>query len=207
MTTNRFSLIFVIPFLCVMTLVSKSYAADGKALYQSCVACHGEDGQGNPSLNAPSLAGQFDWYLTRQLNHFKQGVRGSNEQDKFGQQMQVFAMQLTTDADVNAVAKYIESMPSTKQNAQLSGDLMNGSRYYQAKCGACHGGKGEGNAAFNAPKLAQQNIEYLQRQMAHFKDGVRGSHANDKFGKQMAMMSKVVSEKELHDILFYIAQQ
>ena len=27
-------------------------------------------------LNAPKIAGQQDWYIERQLNHFKQGARG-----------------------------------------------------------------------------------------------------------------------------------
>ena len=53
----------------------------GKALFATCTACHGEQGQGNKELGAPKLAGQGGWYLAQQLQSFKQGVRGSHEND------------------------------------------------------------------------------------------------------------------------------
>ena len=53
-------------------------AAPGESEYAVCVACHGASGEGNPALNSPSLAGQDASYLVRQLNHFKNGVRGAN---------------------------------------------------------------------------------------------------------------------------------
>ena len=65
----------------------------------------------------------------------------------------------------------------------------------------------EQNPAFKAPKLAGQNIDYLRRQMQNFVTGIRGSHPEDKLGRQMAMMAKTTSGKELEDILHYIAQQ
>jgi len=38
----------------------------GAAQYAVCMACHGPSGEGNPSLNAPRLAGQQAWYLRRE---------------------------------------------------------------------------------------------------------------------------------------------
>ena len=46
----------------------------GRALYQSCAACHGQFGQGNVAMAGPALAGQSDWYLVTQLENFKSGI-------------------------------------------------------------------------------------------------------------------------------------
>jgi cytochrome c oxidase subunit 2 len=153
------------------------------------------------------LAGQYDWYLSRQLEHFSSGLRGSHEQDMNGKTMPVFAKSITDKAQLQALSRYISQLPPVLVKGDVSGDMMNGSRYYQAKCGACHGGKAEGNKVFNAPKLAGQNSEYLALQMKNFKQGIRGYHKDDKLGRQMAMMARVVSDKELTDILFYISEQ
>ncbi len=194
--------------VALLTISGISLAnSEGEVLYKACIACHGEQGQGNESLCAPSLAGQPAWYLARQLDHFKQGVRGSDTGDIFGMQMKMFAAQLANEQQVQAISDYISQLPTPSIENDLKGDMMNGSRYYQAKCGACHGGKAEGNEAFNAPKLANQQVSYLQRQMQYFQQGVRGSHESDKLGRQMAMMAKVVSDEELQDILYYISQQ
>ena len=47
----------------------------GQANYMVCAACHGANGEGNQALNAPRIAGQFDWYTHRQLMNWKNGVR------------------------------------------------------------------------------------------------------------------------------------
>ena len=78
--------------------------------YAICQACHGAQGEGNKALNAPKLAGQQDWYLVRQLQNFKAGIRGTHAKDMFGMQMRPMAMTLANDAAVNNVAAYIASL-------------------------------------------------------------------------------------------------
>jgi len=119
----------------------------------------------------------------------------------------VATKQLDLHQDASDLSAYLATLSPEKIKQETVGDLKNGSRYYQAKCGACHGGKAQGNASFNAPKLSGQNSDYLQSQMKNFTTGIRGTHENDKFGRQMAMMSKTTSGKELDDIIHYIAQQ
>ena len=53
-------------------------AEHGRTLYSTCSTCHGAEGQGRWGTNAPRLAGISDWYLERQLQYFKDGVRGSH---------------------------------------------------------------------------------------------------------------------------------
>lgn len=193
------SVLFALPLL--------SYANEAPQTYSQCVVCHGDTGQGNAQLKSPALAGLSAEYITRQLIHFSSGVRGSHDKDALGQQMVAISKLLDLNKDVPALSAYIESLRAKEGSQETSGDLMNGSRYFQGKCGACHGGKAEGNPAFKAPKLAGQNIDYLRRQMNNFVSGVRGAHSKDKLGRQMAMMAKTTSGKELEDILHYISQQ
>jgi len=189
----------------------QSFAFDGnenaKALYQQCTACHGQNGEGNDALNAPALAGQFDWYLTKQINDFAKDIRGAHEKDVFGMQMLAMAKQLDPQKDVPQLSAYIQSLPVAKTKFDEPGNMANGSRYFQGKCGACHGGTAQGNKSLNAPKLTGLSKTYLQRQMSNFSTGVRGTKTEDKLGRQMAMMAKTTSGQELNDIIYYILSQ
>jgi cytochrome c oxidase subunit 2 len=179
----------------------------GKPLYQQCVACHGHNGEGNDALNAPALAGQFNWYLSKQIINFAKDLRGAHEKDTIGMQMLPLAKQLDPIKDVPLLSAYIQSLPVVKKQFNETGNMVNGSRYYQGKCGACHGGTAQGNKSLNAPKLTGLSDVYLLRQMANFSNGLRGYKAEDKLGRQMAMMAKTTSGQELNDIVFYILSQ
>ncbi len=48
-------------------------AAKGAELYKQCIACHGDKGDGNPVQKAPRIAGQYDWYILKQLQDIKAG--------------------------------------------------------------------------------------------------------------------------------------
>ena len=86
----------------------------GKAYYTTCAACHGAKGEGNKALNSPSLAGQEDWYIVRQLKNFKEGIRGSNPKDIYGMQMRPMAMTLINDQAMKDVAAYIMTFSEKK---------------------------------------------------------------------------------------------
>ncbi len=58
-----------------MSNVQAQSVSNGKSLYGKCVLCHGADGLGKKSQNAPRLAGQFDWYIYSSLVQFKNGER------------------------------------------------------------------------------------------------------------------------------------
>ena len=88
-------------------------AARGEGLYRTCIACHGERGQGNESLSSPPLAGQSDWYLVRQMENYRSGVRGSVPGDLWGIQMRAAAAVLQSDADVRDLVAYINSWNPT----------------------------------------------------------------------------------------------
>jgi len=177
---------------------------DAEAKYQACAACHGAVGEGNAALQAPALAGQGAAYLERQLRHFKTGMRGSDTEDTQGAQMKAMAATLD-DEDIPMVAAYLASLPVPPVSAPVEGDLRNGNNYYQSKCGACHGGKAQGNAGLNTPGLAWLDATYMKRQYRNFQQGLRGTDPQDRYGRQMKMMStSLPGDKDLDDVIAFI---
>lgn len=73
----------VIALLMTMTItvlvfastVEAQDAAKGASLYNSCVACHGQNGAGMEEKKAPRIAGQHDWYIVTSLMDYKKGAR------------------------------------------------------------------------------------------------------------------------------------
>lgn len=182
----------------------KPDATAGKNNYAVCSACHGMQGEGNPALNAPSLAGQESWYLTRQINHFKQGLRGTGSGDTYGVQMAPMAATLVDDAAVNNVAAYIASLPVPDSASTITGDTDRGKHLFNT-CISCHGKNGEGIWALNAPRLNGVNDWYLVRQIENYKQGVRGAHPKDLYGKQMTLLSSMLrDEEDINDVVAYI---
>ncbi len=85
-------------------------AANGKKLYMTCAACHGQKAEGNAATNAPALAGMDDWYQLAQLVKFKNGQRGANPNDTYGAQMAPMAGVLSNDQAMRDVVAYINSL-------------------------------------------------------------------------------------------------
>jgi cytochrome c oxidase subunit 2 len=179
-------------------------AAAGKVAYAVCTACHGAQGEGNLALNAPKLSGQGAWYLERQLKHFKQGARGTHDKDVYGKMMAPMAATLADDAAIADVAAYIGTLPDAPVAATIQGSANNGRQRF-ATCAACHGADGRGIAATNAPRLKGMSDWYLATQLKNFRDGVRGGHAQDLYGAQMALMARMLTEDAaISDIVAYI---
>jgi cytochrome c oxidase subunit 2 len=82
----------------------------GRALYFTCGTCHGYEGQGRWATNAPRLAEMSDWYLERQLQYFKEGVRGGHPDDIYGDQMNLVAGVLVGENAIRDVVAYINTL-------------------------------------------------------------------------------------------------
>lgn len=80
----------------------------GRKIYQTCVACHGSRGEGNRQVGSPALSTLNDWYLVRQIELYRTGVRGAHPDDAFGQTMRAIAVNSLKDSDdIRNVAAYI----------------------------------------------------------------------------------------------------
>jgi cytochrome c oxidase subunit 2 len=82
--------------------------------------------------------------------------------------------------------------------ARGPGDTTLGAASY-AVCAACHGQQAEGNVALNAPKLSGQDLRYLKTQLQKYKAGIRGTHADDVFGRQMQPMAATLANESMID--------
>ena len=176
----------------------------GKASYATCAACHGQQGEGNLAMNSPNLAILQPWYITRQINHFKDGIRGANEADEFGRQMAPMANMLMDESAIRNVAAYIGTLDPPATVSTLDGDVEKGAYFYNS-CGACHGAKAQGNYALQAPRLAGQDDWYLKRQLKTFRLGVRGANEGDTYGHQMVLMARSIqNDQSINDLLAYV---
>ena len=158
-----------------------------------CTTCHGTDGRGNEGVQAPRLAGMSEAYLRRQLENFRDGIRGTHPRDIEGIAMQPMAAKLT-DASIDDIVQWVASWDYVPAEPTISGDVAAGARLYRA-CATCHGQNGEGLPSFNAPALAGQNDWYLVTQLRNFMAGYRGAHPQDTFGAQMRTMANALGDE------------
>lgn len=90
--------------------VAGGNASNGKALYATCAACHGQDASGNEGMKSPPLAQASDWYLLSQLLKYKAGVRGANPKNSQAVMMRGMAGTLADEQAMRDVVAYITSL-------------------------------------------------------------------------------------------------
>ena len=168
-----------------------------------CTTCHGVEGIGNIAIEAPRLAGMEAWYLKRQLENFRAGIRGTHEEDVQGIAMRPMAAKLS-DESIADIVDWVGDWEYVPAEATVEGNVRQGRTAFQA-CAACHGANAQGNEALGAPALAGQNDWYLLTQLRNFRAGFRGSHQEDTFGSQMVTMSKTLRDDQaIINVVSYI---
>lgn len=179
----------------------------GQQQYAACAACHGQQGEGNRAMNAPKLAGLQPWYIARQLQYFKDGVRGTAEGDTAGAMMRPMSMVLADEAAVRNVSAYIASLPDSPAAPTVTGaDVNNGARIYDRNCAACHLDNGAGVWYTDAPRLAGMDDWYFVTQIENFRDKIRGAHSGDLYGEQMVSMATAMADRqEIEDVAAYLS--
>ena len=59
-----------------------------------------------------------------------------------------------------------------------------------------------------APRLAGQHRDYLKRQLTNFRNGLRGSHPDDKLGQQMKVIADgLTDDQAIEKILQFISHK
>lgn len=133
----------------------------GSHLYRSCAVCHQASAWGSTDGIIPSLAGQQERYLERQLALFRSGARVDT------------AMQVVTahpkfgdHNDIVALARYLSGLDPNPNPVKGSGaHLRVGQETYTHICAACHGPTGHGEAGNRVPRIAGQHYPYLREQI------------------------------------------
>lgn len=202
----KLAIILLASFGSAVAQTPEGDAGKGKEHFAFCVQCHGENGQGMLQSGAPQLAGQHAWYVVRQLQNFRAGIRGSHEDDEYGQLMRSMAKTLPDEQAIKDVAAYVAGLDATSSPRTESIGVPTKGKEIFNSCQACHGEAARGNETPGAPRLAGQHDWYLIRQLKHFKFDVRGSHEQDIFGQSMRSMAYALlpDEKAIHDVVAYI---
>lgn len=85
-----------------------------------------------------------------------------------------------------------------------TGNAVKGKELF-ATCATCHGDQGQGNIQFHAPALVNNESWYLYRQLANFRNDIRGNSAIDTLGMQMGLMAKTLSDSvAVADVIAYV---
>lgn len=205
--------------------VSAAQAADanaGKEKAGACSACHGPTGvSGSPMF--PNLAGQNDAYVIKQLKDFKSGARTDammapmavNLSDEDIADIAAHFASLPSASEQAAAsasagsssdaapasapaAGNVEIVSSTPAAALYAGNVGAG-KDKAAMCAACHGSDGNSLVPMY-PSLAGQSANYIAKQLADFKSGLR----NDPV---MAGMVGGLSTEDMNDLAAYFAVQ
>ncbi len=179
----------------------------GAALFAAtCAACHGEKGQGNEMLKAPSIAAQPAWHVLNQLAHFREKRRGTDPADPQGMLMAAVASALNPK-QARSVAAHIESLPRAQPQPVASDEagLREGRWLYETRCMECHRFNGSGELAFASPPLIGLQGWYLEAQLEKFRTGTRGAADGDELGAKMRLAASFIeNEKQLRDLVAYI---
>jgi len=177
--------------------------ARGKALFERCTPCHGDNGTGNRALGAPAIAGLPEWYVEGQLTDFRAGRRGYAPFDTNGIRMKSMSWTLQDSTDVAAVAMYVASLPAPTLTPVLHGNVAAGQATFQI-CAACHGPAARGNPDMHAPPLAGRSDWYLIRQLHDFHAGWRGGDTADVWGQVMKPNAMPLDDTMMVNVLSYI---
>jgi cytochrome c553 len=174
-------------------------AAAGQTRAITCAACHGADGN---SLNPewPSLAGQHESYLIKQLQAFKSGARQNVLMS--GQAMAL------SDQDMADLAAYFASQKPARRTADPA-LVKAGEQLYRGgnketgtpACLACHGPAGLGNITAAWPLVAGQHATYTAAQLAAYRAGQRTTDGDTQIMRNVAAR---LTDDEIKAVASYI---
>ena len=89
----------------VLTCLAGAAGAENKFDY--CLLCHGTAANGNAGIRAPKLSGVEPWYLTRQLENFASGIRGTPGGDDSGHEMGPVGMRVKQEGTLDAAVAFV----------------------------------------------------------------------------------------------------
>jgi len=205
----------VVPLLVLATL---TYAApSGVAMLASpCDACHGAAGQSaGPSM--PSLAGQSQDYFIMAMQRYRGGERPSTVMGPLAHGY--------TDVEIKAMAAYYARQKPASQTLALDpARVKQGQAIFYKQCKTCHlDGRLWSQVHLNrgyekecsqrchldygpennedTPLIGGQWIEYLEMQLAAFKDGTR------KMSPRKAKAFKQLTQEDLTAVAAFYASQ
>lgn len=175
-------------------------ASAGQTKAATCGACHGADGN-SVTQEWPSLAGQSEAYIVRQLQAYR-------DKERADVGMQQFASTLS-DQDMADIGAYYANQTLLPKGADPA-LLSLGEQIYQggipergiAACIACHGPSGHGNPFAAYPRINGQHSVYLGKTLREYAAGDRRSDADK--NQMMRNVAELLLEDEIMALASYL---
>ena len=171
----------------------------GKDKVAVCAGCHGIDGNSVVGI-WPSLAGQNEKYLAKQLRLVKSG-------DRIIASMTGILDNLD-DSDLQDIAAYYATLQHKVGQADESKVELGRKLYYAGNlekgipaCSACHSPKGLGNAPAAYPLLSGQQPDYISKALKDYRSGQR---VNEDPSKIMAAIAYKLDDKEIDALSSFV---
>lgn len=174
--------------------------AAGQTKATTCAACHGADGN-SVTPEWPSLAGQSEAYIVRQLEAYAAGQRAD-----LG--MQGFAATLS-EQDMHDIGAFYAQQTLLPKGAdpelvELGESIYRGGVPERsiAACIACHGPSGHGNPMAAWPRINGQHAAYLRKTLSDYASGTRTSDTDR--DNVMRNVAELLLEDEIVALSSYI---
>lgn len=165
--------------LAVGAIAAQAEQADaqrGSALAESCIACHGTDGNSTAD-NFSTLAAQSERYLFEQMQKIRDGLRPAP--------LMIGQLDKMSDQDLRDLAAWYASNEVTigqtaQEDLTLSRTLyLYGDHKRQIPaCSACHGPSGKGFPLAALPALTGQRKGIIAKALRDYRSGARPSEVN-----------------------------
>ena len=164
-----------------------------------CSDCHGADGNSVVGL-WPSLAGQNEKYLVKQLRLVKSGDRVIDSM--------VGLLDNLQDSDLQDIAAFYASQRNKVGQADESKVELGRKLYYAGNlekgipaCSACHSPRGLGNGPAAYPLLSGQQPDYVAKALKDYRAGER---VNEDPSKIMAAIAYKLDDVEIDALSSFV---
>lgn len=153
-------------------------AADAPKAAESCIACHGKDGN-NKEAAIPNIASYSEEYLVGTMKKYQNKERPCVETEypggsKKGSKTDMCKVAAeVSEADIAKIAAYFVEQTFVRTAQTTDPELVKkGKSVYKLKCYTCHSEDGS-FPGDHAGILAGQKMAYVRQQTKFFKEGKR----------------------------------
>tara|TARA_B100000405_G_scaffold174915_1_gene122334 strand:+ start:630 stop:1229 length:600 start_codon:yes stop_codon:yes gene_type:complete len=189
----------LVAFVSAFFLLAAGDPKSGESKVAVCSACHGADGNSVVGL-WPSLAGQNEKYLLKQLRLVKSGDRVIDSM--------VGLLDNLEDSDLEDISAFYASQKNKVGQVEESKLELGRKLYYAGNlekgvpsCSACHSPRGLGNGPAAYPLLSGQQPDYVAKALKDYRSGAR---INEDPSKIMAAIAYKLDDTEIEALSSFV---
>ena len=189
----------LVAFVSALFLLAAGDPKSGESKVAVCSACHGADGNSVVGL-WPSLAGQNEKYLLKQLRLVKSGDRVIDSM--------VGLLDNLDDSDLEDISAFYASKKNKVGQVEESKLELGRKLYYAGNlekgvpsCSACHSPRGLGNGPGAYPLVSGQQPDYVAKALKDYRSGAR---INEDPSKIMAAIAYKLDDTEIEALSSFV---